>query len=1121
MRRESNSVQSSSRLYNMVAKLPYFVTSMLMLNGVVATTPQWPSLNTIIASSHGEHDRDLVTTANALKASIPLASWFKQDKTPCYVCGSAVSTISPLSGNNTIDLSSLGLAVPTGSCNDINEFALQGILTPDQCTALGNIPNIKETCGCSIIPPSCLFCGGNDPNATLLNPNTTVDIEFLGFPSITTALCSDVFDAAYGGLFSSSTCDLLFDATTVQTTCGCQFTDLTGGDQGVLPTPSDPIICNMCGDNTTATITNPNTTVDVSFLNFGSLTEVLCNDLYLTGIEGVFSNTTCDLIQSNTNVQTQCGCSVDDVPVPPSSPVAAPPVESPVTLGITAPPTTVPVPCNFCGVDNATISNGDAIIDISVADLGGIFNVTCEDIFNAGLAGAIPIDKCPIISEIENFQTICGCSNAPVLPTSSPTSQSAVCYLCGGDSPSNFSNPDGVIDTSLLGIPNVQGNITCEVLSQVGLTADLPTSTCDTIEASTVIKQTCGCPGAVVPTAPVVAPVVAPTVTTPTVPAGDPCYICNGNSTLNITNPGTFIDLSDVDYGNVTCSDIYLAGIEGFLPDNVCDAILDSDTIQAQCGCPGSVVPTAPVVAPVVAPTASPTPCYICDGNNATTNITDPGFFLDLSNINPQFANITCKDVFDAGVQGILPSDICDAVIDNDTIQAQCGCPGTVVPTAPIAPAVAPPATTPTAKPDPCYICDGDSTANITNPSVIVDLTPFPGTFGNISCIDLYNAGVTSILPSDICDAVQDSDSIQATCGCPGAVVPTAPVVAPVVAPTASFEQCFICDGNANAIIANPANTVSLSDINPSPSFSNISCADLNSAGVGSILPPDVCDAVQANDDIQATCGCPAAAVPTAPTAPVAAPIPPTSGLVQCFICGDPNATILNNDTIIDLTSIPFVNETVSNTTCFDLFQTGVDGLIPPNVCPLLADNVTQLACGCSNVVNTDACYVCGAPNTFFSLPDATVDIAFLNITGIGTALCSDIESAAFEGVLEDDVCTALQSNENVGETCGCSTLPPSVPTAPAAPTAPTVPVPVPDKVPTKPKAKPQSSVVTRPRPKPKPQSSVITRPRPKPKPQSSFRPPTRPKPNAFSGRPTQTPGTGPVPSALSSKSPS
>ena len=91
----------------------------------------------------------------------------------------------------------------------------------------------------------------------------------------------------------------------------------------------------------------------------------------------------------------------------------------------------------------------------------------------------------------------------------------------------------------------------------------------------------------------------------------------------------------------------------------------------------------------------------------------------------------------------------------------------------------------------PCYICDGDAAATISNPDAIATLPPdLAAVVGlpTLPCSIIYDAGRNGLIPAATCDTTStEADELQRFCGCSNFVetTPVAPVAAPVEAPMA------------------------------------------------------------------------------------------------------------------------------------------------------------------------------------------------------------------------------------------------------------------------------------------------------------------------------------------------
>jgi hypothetical protein len=84
----------------------------------------------------------------------------------------------------------------------------------------------------------------------------------------------------------------------------------------------------------------------------------------------------------------------------------------------------------------------------------------------------------------------------------------------------------------------------------------------------------------------------------------------------------------------------------------------------------------------------------------------------------------------------------------------------------------------------PCYFCDGDSTATLSNPTAIVPIPPeLAGGSGltEISCANLLKAGQTGFISASACVTATATDALKKGCGCSNYVA--APVAAPLAVP--------------------------------------------------------------------------------------------------------------------------------------------------------------------------------------------------------------------------------------------------------------------------------------------------------------------------------------------------
>ena len=86
---------------------------------------------------------------------------------------------------------------------------------------------------------------------------------------------------------------------------------------------------------------------------------------------------------------------------------------------------------------------------------------------------------------------------------------------------------------------------------------------------------------------------------------------------------------------------------------------------------------------------------------------------------------------------------------------------------------------------EPCYLCNGDPTANFTLPDVILDIPielQAASGLTEIPCGDLFDFAIGGLLNSTQCDLASASSDLQIACGCSN--LASVPVAAPVAAPT-------------------------------------------------------------------------------------------------------------------------------------------------------------------------------------------------------------------------------------------------------------------------------------------------------------------------------------------------
>jgi hypothetical protein len=192
--------------------------------------------------------------------------------------------------------------------------------------------------------------------------------------------------------------------------------------------------CLICGDTSGQVVTNP----DAVFM-FPQQPTVPCGDLQNAGLNGQIPLEQCQFLPP---LIANCECAPGELPVPETpAPVPVPspaPVPNPTPAPVPA-PTPAPVPaatpasaggpapcpdvpaggCSVCGVGNCVT------IPENIFVFPGQPTVQCSVLQDAGYAGAVPLDQCPLIPGLIN--DLCGCASslpaatpAPVMATPAP-----------------------------------------------------------------------------------------------------------------------------------------------------------------------------------------------------------------------------------------------------------------------------------------------------------------------------------------------------------------------------------------------------------------------------------------------------------------------------------------------------------------------------------------------------------------------------------------------------------------------------------------------------------------------------------------------------------------------------
>eukprot|EP00541_Cyclophora_tenuis_P005594 CAMPEP_0116554488 /NCGR_PEP_ID=MMETSP0397-20121206/7620_1 /TAXON_ID=216820 /ORGANISM="Cyclophora tenuis, Strain ECT3854" /LENGTH=470 /DNA_ID=CAMNT_0004079655 /DNA_START=716 /DNA_END=2124 /DNA_ORIENTATION=- len=362
--------------------------------------------------------------------------------------------------------------------------------------------------------------------------------------------------------------------------------------------------------------------------------------------------------------------------------------------------------------------------------------------------------------------------------------------------------------------------------------------------------------------------------------------------------------------------------------------------------------------APVPAPSPGFPTCNVCgvDGERVTA----PDVELSLPTEDEP---TPCGILETAGDRGFLDNIACLVV---QTLTGPCECE---IPPATDSPSAAPSATpsaapvdpVPTA-PDACFVC-GSSISRVSLPDTVLEFPDQPDT----TCGQLEQDGLRGLIPVGV-QCVVASLTVQADCACvtnpttmPSAMpsvmasaTPTfiakdskAPVAAPLP-PSPGFPPCNICGTDTGLRVTSPDTVIDI-DVGEFVDVDELTCGIIQRAGDGGLINPGQCRLVQT----LATnlCDCDVTMVPSlAPSGPgdtnqpsatpVQNPLPPSPGFPPCNVCGVTGSFVTLPNVVVE--DIP---ETGPQT-CAALFQAGMIGFIPPEVCPAVV--VLAETCGCA-----------------------------------------------------------------------------------------------------------------------------------------------------------------------------
>lgn len=335
--------------------------------------------------------------------------------------------------------------------------------------------------------------------------------------------------------------------------------------------------CSICGEEMRITLLDPIVSIP------GFQVEPTCEEFQEAGFQGQIPASNCPFVPSLVGVI--CGCA------PGGSPVSTP-GDSPTTPPDPDGETAI---CHVCGEASSQITIAAATTDITGELL------TCQELQTRGLAGALKRAECPFVPML--IKDICGCSEGPIAPASTPsippatapTTGSTVCNICGvgnrvGDQAAVLNLPDQTV--------------TCGDLEAQGLAGEFANGDCGTLPET--IGTECQCE-------------VDPDFTF-NFTNSNSCLVCEEN--MELTNPDAVIQL---DGGEPqTCAELQEKSIGGSITRTDCLAF--PTAIQDVCGCKELGAPTmAPVpVGPpptttAPAPTDAPEPN--CSGSQGTFGV--------------------------------------------------------------------------------------------------------------------------------------------------------------------------------------------------------------------------------------------------------------------------------------------------------------------------------------------------------------------------------------------------------------------------------------------------------------------------------------------------------------------
>jgi hypothetical protein len=594
------------------------------------------------------------------------------------------------------------------------------------------------------------------------------------------------------------------------------------------PWPTYGEKCLVCGDESSK-VSNVDTMVTVDGVTTSCL--VLQSD----GLTGVIPPQACPDVQQVAS--DKCGCALVQEATPTFAPT------------ISAAPTVTPFPtyvdkCLVCG-EGFQVMNKELVVEVD----GGVG--TCAMLEEEGAAGFISQQVCTQAKVAAS--EICGCepvskitavayNNALKLQLSPATSPSPTttplptyvqkCTVCKEGY--KLSNPEQIIE-----VDGSKG--TCLELEQDGAAGFVAPEVCADAQ------NMCDCE--------IIAPTASTETLSPTVtplPTFDMiCNICTQDGWL-VTNTAVEITVGQ-DTG--TCQLLQEVALNAMLPPDLCPEA--QAAAGAACGCSPPIVPSpssvtmSPITTPF--PTISFMPsytdgCSVCPDGYRVANLKATVMVDKLS--------LSCAELEDAGLERMIPSDICDHA--KAAAQATCGCDAVKPSSAPPVETFAPTSTAePTVSPLPtfmkeerCYLC-GVESMQIRDPTPLIVVGGM-----TLSCAELEESAVHRILPPELC---QEATQVATkTCGCTAHV--SAPSPAPMIPETfvptitafptqtalPTFTSCNVCV-NETITISKENDPVVLGGM-------KFTCGVLAQDGMEGYIPTNLCEAAQVA--ARASCGC-------------------------------------------------------------------------------------------------------------------------------------------------------------------------------------------------------------------------------------------------------------------------